>query len=190
MKRFVSCKRGRAAARPTIYFIALFSFLFSLSSLSVATTYKTLTLEQMIAQCDLAFYGTVDTVEVIDRDGEPWTRVTFDVSNGLLGVEDDGSVTLTFYGGTLDNGVSLTVSLMPQFQEDEEVLILAYEDDLYSPIVGFRQGLWRNQGQGLQDEIGRTLSLVDGELALDGDTGGTEDILRTLKEALEDRGSQ
>jgi hypothetical protein len=87
--------------------------------------------------------------------------------------------------------VSVSVSLMPQFREQEEVLILAYNEDLYSPIVGFRQGLWRNATLGLRDEIDRALTLnEDGTLALGGTGGSTVDILRTLKEALEKRVSQ
>jgi hypothetical protein len=171
-------------------FVFLSSFLLPLSS-AFATTYRTLTIEEMIAQTDIAFFGTVTSIETIDRDGEPWTRVTFTVTEPLLGAEADETVTLTFYGGTLSNGVSVTVSLMPQFQEQEEVLVLAYNDELYSPIVGFRQGLWRNQTLGLRDEIGRALTLNDdGTLSLGGAGGSTTDILRTLREALENRGTQ
>jgi hypothetical protein len=145
----------------------------------------------MIQKTDIAFLGEVTSLETIDRNGEPWTRVTFRVIESLLGTEEDANVTLTFYGGTLSNGVSVTVNLMPQFQEQEEVLILAYNDELYSPIVGFRQGLWRNATLGLRDEIGRALTLnEDGTLSLGGSGGSTEDILRTLREALETRGSQ
>jgi hypothetical protein len=173
-----------------IFCLSLSFFLFPLSS-AFATTYKTLTLNEMIQQTDIAFFGTVSSVETIDRDGEPWTRVTFTVTEPLLATEDNGTITLTFYGGTLSNGVSVTVSLMPQFQEQEEVLILAYNEDLYSPIVGFRQGLWRNVTLGLRDEIDRALTLgEDGTLALGGTGGSTVDILRTLKEALENKGTQ
>jgi hypothetical protein len=183
--------QGRAAARPyTTTLFILFSFLFPLSS-AFATTYATLTLEEMIEKTDLAFLGEVTSLETIDRNGEPWTRVTFRVIDPLLGTEEDANVTLTFYGGTLSNGVSVTVNLMPQFQEQEEVLILAYNEELYSPIVGFRQGLWRNQTLGLRDEIGRALTLnEDGTLSLGGSGGSTADILQTLREALENRGAQ
>jgi hypothetical protein len=169
---------------------SLSSFLFSLSP-ALATTYATLTLDEMIDKTDTAFLGEVTSLETLDRNGEPWTRVTFRVIEALLGTEQDATVTLTFYGGTLSNGVSVTVNLMPQFTETEEVLILAYNDELYSPIVGFRQGLWRNQTLGLRDEIGRALTLnADGTLSLGGSGGSTADILQTLKEALENRGAQ
>jgi hypothetical protein len=171
--------------------VALCSLLAALCSLTFATTYKTLTIDEMIAQADIAFLGSVTSIETIDREGEPWTRVTFTVTEPLLATEADETVTLTFYGGTLSNGVSITVSLMPQFREQEEVLVLAYNDELYSPIVGFRQGLWRNATLGLRDEIGRALTLnEDGTLSLGGAGGSTADILRTLKEALENRGTQ
>ena len=164
--------------------------LYSLLSTVFATTYKTLTLEDMINQAEIAFYGKVTNVNVIERDKEPWTQVSFTVINAFLGTEKDASINLTFYGGTLDSGLSLTVNLMPQFFDDEEILVLAYQDDFYSPIVGFRQGLWRNSSQGFKDETGRILSLTEGKLVLDGTGGGTEDILRTLKDMLEKRITQ
>ena len=162
-----------------------FMILFLLST-AFATTYKTLTLAEIVAQADIAFYGQVTKVEVIERNKEPWTQVSFKVSEALLGTEKDSTEVLNFYGGTLDSGLSLTINLMPIFSEGEDILILAYKDDFYSPIVGFRQGLWRNQGQGFKDEAGRVLSLIEGKLELDGSGGGNEDILRTLKEMLEE----
>ena len=164
--------------------------LYSLLFTAFATTFKTLSLEEMIQQADLAFYGQVTKVEVIERDKEPWTQVSFTVTEALLATEKDATEVLNFYGGTLDSGLSLTISLMPTFSEGEDILILAYKDDFYSPIVGFRQGLWRNQGQGLKDETGRVLSLIDGKLELDGSGGGNEDILRTLKDMLENRSTE
>jgi hypothetical protein len=164
--------------------------LYFLLSMAFATTYKTLTLEDLVNQTEIAFYGKVTNVAVIERDKEPWTQVSFTVTDALLGTESDASINLTFYGGTLDSGLSLTVNLMPQFFNDEEILVLAYKDDFYSPIVGFRQGLWRNSAQGFKDETGRILSLVDGKLLLDGTGGGSEDILRTLKDMLEKRTTQ
>jgi hypothetical protein len=182
--------RQLATLLKIIFCCSLSSFLLPLSH-AFATTYRTLTIDEMIAQADIAFLGSVTSVETIEREGEPWTRVTFTVIEPLLATEAKETVTLTFYGGTLSNGVSVTVSLMPQFQEQEEVLILAYNDELYSPIVGFRQGLWRNETLGLRDEIGRALTLEeDGTLSLGGAGGSTADILRTLKEALGNRGSQ
>jgi hypothetical protein len=180
---------------PTSYLLvftfhfSLFTFHFPLST-AFATTYKTLSLEEMVSQTEIAFYGTVSKVEVIERDNEPWTQVSFTVTEALLGTEKDATEVLNFYGGTLDSGLSLTINLMPQFFAEEEILILAYQGDFYSPIVGFRQALWRNQGQGFQDEVGRILSLVEGKLEFDGPGGGDEDILRTLKEMLEKRSTQ
>ncbi len=183
------CRRGgRRTSLFTLY--SLLFTLYSLLSIASATTYKTLTLEDMVDQAEVAFYGKVTKVEVIERDKEPWTQVTFTVTEPLLGTEKEATEILNFYGGTLDSGLSLTVNLMPQFFAEEEILILAYKDDFHSPIVGFRQGLWRNQGQGFKDETGRILSLVDGKLELDGSGGGNEGILRTLKEMLENRSTQ
>ena len=159
-----------------------------------ATTYKALTLDDMVAKTELGFYGSVSEVTVEERGGDPWTLVTFEVLTALVGVtapENTGqplTVTLAFYGGTLPSGESLLVSLMPQFSVGETALVLAYADEHYSPIVGFRQGLWRNTTLGLRDEAGRLLSLNDdGDLVPDGDGGDTETLLTKLAELLEAR---
>ena len=163
-----------------------------LGSVAFATTYKALTLAEMVETTDLGFYGEVVGVTVEERDGDPWTVVTFDVTRALVGIEaDEGSeedVSFAFYGGTLPSGESLLVSLMPQFSEGDTVLMLAYDAELYSPVVGFRQGLWRETTLGLRDETGRLLSLdEEGTLALDGDGGGTEALLDALQERLDAR---
>lgn len=182
--------RNQMQNRPAFYLLPSVFYLFLFFSTASATTYTTLTLEEMIAKADIAFYANVSRVEVITQNNEPWTQVSFTVTEALLGTEKDANEILKFYGGTLDTGLSITVNLMPSFREGEEILILAYKDDYYSPIVGFRQGLWRNQGQGFKDEIGRSLSLVDGRLELDGSGGGKEDILRTLKDMFKARSGQ
>ena len=158
-----------------------------------ATTYKALTLDEMLAKTEIGFYGTVSEVAVEDRGGDPWTLVTFEVSDALTGITPLSSgettqVTLAFYGGTLPSGESLLVSLMPQFSVGEQVLVLAYDKELYSPIVGFRQGLWRNSTLGLRDESGRLLSLdADGNLTLDGEGSDVDSLLNKLRDLLEAR---
>jgi hypothetical protein len=189
----IKFRKKEKGKRRIIVPVTLYSLLFTLYFLlptAFATTYKTLTLDEMVNQAEIAFYGKVTNVDVIERDNEPWTQVSFTVTEALLGTEKDASINLTFYGGTLDSGLNLTVNLMPKFFNDEEILVLAYKDDFYSPIVGFRQGLWRNSAQGFKDETGRILSLVDGKLLLDGSGGGSEDVLRTLKDLLEKRTPQ
>ncbi len=159
-----------------------------------ATTYKALTLDELLAKTELGFYGSVGEVAVEERGGDPWTLVTFEVLTALVGVtppEDTRQplrVTLAFYGGTLPSGESLLVSLMPQFSVGETVLVLAYAGEHYSPVVGFRQGLWRDTTLGLRDEDGRLLSLnEDGELVADGEGAATEALLSRLAEVLEAR---
>ena len=159
------------------------------ASVGFATSYRALELGEMLAQTELAFYGEVRELSVEERSGEPWTMVTFEVRQPLFGLgADDSSLSLAFYGGELPNGVSLSVSLMPQFEVGETVLVLAYQGELYSPIVGFRQGLWRETALGLRDETGRLLSLSEeGELLLDGEGGATEALLEALRSQLEDQ---
>lgn len=155
---------------------------------ALATTYLELELSLIIEQADLAFVGTVERVEVEARDGVPWTVVTLLADEPLFGVEEGDEVTLSFLGGTLPDGSSLSVNLMPQFSAGERLLIMAYDREAYSPIVGFRQGLWRQGDLGFSDEEGRLLSLDDaGALAADGLGADSADLLSALRSAFEER---
>lgn len=133
-------------------------------SVATATTYLELTLDEMFDKADIAFFGEVIDSGSETRDGEPWTLITFRVARDLRGelatetTEDTTEISLAFYGGQAD-GVTLTVTDMPQFQRGEDVLILAYDADYYSPIVGFAQGLWRLEARGFTDSQGRVLTL-------------------------------
>ena len=165
---------------------------FLLGSSAFATTYKALTLDEMVAATDLGFYGEVVSIAVEERDGDPWTVVTFDIIRALEGIEAnedaEENVSFAFYGGTLPSGESLLVSLMPQFSEGDRVLMLAHDREQYSPVVGFRQGLWRETTLGLRDETGRLLSLDEEDvLTLEGEGGGTEALLDALQERLDAR---
>lgn len=176
-------------------------------SLAGATTYRELDLDSLLQKAQIAFYGEVREVSVEDRDGEPWTRVRFEVRDDLFaedaldevgdgaagdgsrdnGEEGEGSSReLLFYGGELP-GLTLNVTGMPQFSPGDEVIILAYDADYYSPIVGFNQGLWRLGASGFRDPQGRILSLgPDSVLVRDGAGAGTADLVRALQQALEE----
>ncbi len=164
-----------------------FLLFLTLLSLATATTFKELSMANMLEQSQIAFYGEVISSEVVEKQAEPWTKVKFKIIKPLLGLEDQKELSLFFYGGYLD-GKTLSVSLMPQFYESEKMIILAYKQDYYSPIVGFNQGLWREQTLGLIDENEHILSLdEDGQLALNGEGADTRDILQAFEKAFEGR---
>lgn len=149
---------------------------------ATATTYRVMTIDEMIAAADIAFYGEVRDVVVFERDGDPWTRVVFLVERDLRadGVEDgsqdsteDGTpaeadpddpsfeVELAFLGGRLPGGPSLTVALVPTFSVGDRVVVFAYSEEVASPIVGFRQGVWWEDGDSLRDADGRVLGIEE-----------------------------
>lgn len=157
-----------------------------LMSVSLATTFEALSLEALLEAAELAFYGEVLELSVELREGEPWTLVRFALLAPLRGLEADAeALTLAFYGGETE-GISVQVAQMPRFEVGERVVILAYDAPFISPIVGFNQGLWREQPLGLIDEQGQRLSLDDvGALQADGPGASTEALLAALAERLE-----
>lgn len=160
--------------------------LLALSPFASATTYRDLSLSELIARAELAFFGAVTEITVEDRDGDPYTVVTFRVSRPLLG-ELEETETLAFYGGELPDGRRLEVEGIPTFISGDEVLILAYDAPYYSSIVGFSQGLWRARPEGFEDEVGRVLSLNDsGELTRDGEGSDRNNVMDALATRLEE----
>lgn len=154
-------------------------------SFASATTYRDLSLSELVARSEIAFFGSVTEINVEDRDGEPYTVVTFRVARPLLGELGD-TETLSFYGGELTGGQTLEVEGMPEFVSGDEVLVLAYDAPYYSPIVGFSQGLWHARPEGFEDEFGRLLSLSDsGELTRDGEGSDRDAVMDALEARLE-----
>lgn len=157
------------------------------SGVALATTYRQLSLEQILERAEIAFLGSVTSVNVEERLGEPWTVVEFTLDRSLLGPANDGRLELAFLGGDLA-AEELLVGLMPDFEVGEQVLILAYEEQYISPIVGFHQGLWRLEQDGLRDVLGRRLSLdADGRLIEDGVEVEVDLLLDALERELEAR---
>lgn len=152
-----------------------------------ATSYLELDFDEMLQKADLVAFAEVLDVRVEARDGRPWTVVALEPIAPLRGFEErepDTPLELAFLGGSLPGGASLTVSLMPAFSAGESLLLLAYDGGFASPIVGFRQGLWRERDGVLVDDAGRVLTVVDGALQLQGDGSPTDAVLDALRARL------
>jgi hypothetical protein len=160
-----------------------------LCATALATSYRELTLTEILASAEVGFVATVAATSVEMRVDLPWTVVEFDVERRLAGPARAGEAfRLSFLGGTRTAGEGLQVNLMPQFEVGERVLILAYDEEYYSPIVGFDQGLWRQQGQVLVDARGRRLGLDDdGRLLADGGAGEPALVIDAVARELEAR---
>lgn len=184
-----ACRLPRLAART--WLLALVPVWLLMGGAAFATTYLQRSPQAMLGKADLVFVGTVSEVQVTNDGGTPWTHVRFAVDTALEGVPTnaDGKaeqpVELAFLGGTVPGGPALTVGGMPQFQVGEKVLLFAYNQAYASPIVGFRQALWRITPAGLRDEDGRLLSLSgDGTLVSGGSGAPLEAIVTAIRTSL------
>lgn len=167
------------------------ALLLALSTFASATSYRELSLDELFNRAETAFYGSVSEITSENRDGEPYTVVTFSVTDALGRGTDEGAAAeateqLAFYGGTLPNGRTVSVQGMPEFALGDEVLVFAYDAPYYSPIVGFSQGLWRRTPGGLGDEVGRLLALNSaGTLVRGGDNTDVQAVLSAVQTRLE-----
>lgn len=156
-----------------------------------ATTYVATTIDDMLAAAEIAFYGEVESTTVVERDRMPWTEVRFRIERDLTAGDQEGPppdvIELAFLGGALPGGPTLVVAQMPRFAPGERVLVLAYDADVASPIVGFRQGLWRLSGESLVGDDGRRLGLEGGELVAEGERVPLGDVLAAIAARLGER---
>ncbi len=171
----------------TKVFITLLALMFSLSFV-VATTYKSLSVDEMLAKTEIAFQGRVTEVVVEMRTNqqdveEPWTKVNFEVITSLKGDLAE-SHSLYFYGGVSEE-TTIQVEAMPTFRVDEEMIVFAYDAVYYSPLVGFSQGLFRLDEESWQSEAGKWLAVEQGEFVLvDAALRDSEAVVAQLQEAF------
>jgi hypothetical protein len=100
--------------------------------------------DELCAEADLVFVGTVATVE--SRWSDPQrqaieTVVTFTDLTWLRG-GPQAEVVLHFAGGERD-GLHEAVAGVPEFAAGERRVVFARNGHFVSPIVGFNQGLFR-----------------------------------------------
>lgn len=155
---------------------------------AAVTTFIELSLPEILERAEIGFLGTVSSMRVESREGQPWTVVEFEVERTLLSEESEPrNRTLAFLGGETASGESLQVNLMPVFEVGERVVVLAYDEEYFSPVVGFNQGLWRLDGGELVDETGRRLGLDDRDrLVHDGVNNALGAVLDVLAAGLEE----
>jgi len=160
--------------------------LFAATWQASATTYRLMAPSEILVAADLVFMGTVSDVVSENRAGEAWTLVTLRVDELLAGFgyqpatgDLDGgsageppgphdpaevapeSVTLAFLGGAAA-GSELLVAGTPSWRFEESFLVAAYQrEGLASPLVGFRQGLWRVSDDGMIDLDGSALAVAE-----------------------------
>jgi len=182
----------------SITILVLFSLAVCLSFVS-ATTYKSLSMEEVINATEIVFHGKVISIEVElleNNQGvqEPWTKVTFEVIESFKGDLSE-SHSLYFFGGESESQ-TIVVDDMPQFLNEESVLVFAYDAQYYSPVVGFSQGLFRLDEEAWQSETGKWLGVAEGSISLgDEATSTSTEVITTLQaiftgDALQEEGSQ
>ena len=95
--------------------------------------------------------------------------MTFSDLEVLKGRVDGGELTLRFLGGPAPNGLTLTVSGMPQFAVKQQAVVFSSGNGTQiCPLVGWWQGLYRivydfdRNVRAVTDHAGRPVAAFDG----------------------------
>ena len=170
-----------------------------ITSGAAAAGFVALDLDQRLSAAENAAVGVISGVDVVVRDGEPWTLVTLEVerwwrSGGERVAPGDilesalpRTLTVAFWGGRAPGTAPLQVAGVPAFAPGERVLWLvrAPDDGLAAPTVGVTQGVWRMVGGVWTGDDGSSLGVgEDGELALDGSAVPDELLFAALDAAF------
>lgn len=112
-----------------------------------ATTFVSLTFQELINRSDVIFIGDVVDVRPYVLRTQTGTlvktRVTFRVDDALYGTNSLVEV-FDFLGGEAD-GIGMAVEGMPKFVVGDRRVVFARRTPSVNPIVGFTQGLLRVQ---------------------------------------------
>lgn len=173
----------QARRTPPLLALVCWALLLSAGSGSAAG-FLAMGLEARLLAANDILLGRVVSVEVEQRQGEPWTVVGLLVErawlrDGAPSSEEDGGgnlgdgdlVRAWFWGGRAPGLPDLLVAGMPEFQVDERVILLLRSPEAASAAatVGVGQGVWRERdGLWLGDDGSRLGLDADGRLALDG----------------------
>jgi hypothetical protein len=193
--------RTRATPAPIAPWLRSWALLVvaAVASSAAAAGFVALDLDQRLRAADNAAVGVVSGVDVVVRDGEPWTLVTMEVERWwraggerVAGGDPAASalprtLTVAFWGGRAPGTPPLQVAGVPAFTPGERVLWLvrAPDEGLAAPTVGVTQGVWRMLGGVWTGDDGSRLGVGDdGELALDGSAVPDELLFAALDAAF------
>ncbi|MFO8150353.1 MAG: hypothetical protein R6T93_08650 [Trueperaceae bacterium] len=200
-------RRWRALRPRRWLAVALVAF----TATAASAGFVALDLSQRLAAAESVAVGVIGDVDVVVRDGEPWTLVTMEVERWWVAAgarvagdaaEDadaaaeaalPGSLTAAFWGGRAPGAPPLQVAGVPTFAPGERVLWLlrAADDGLGAPTVGVIQGVWRWAAGAWRGDDGSSLGVDDeGGLALDGQAVPDEVLFAALDAALDDLEAQ
>ena len=126
-----------------------------------ATTIEEKSFDDMSAEADMIFVGTVEDVHsewVAEEGGPIETLVTFSALEWIRGNAHD-ELTLRFSGGEM-NDIAERLPGMPRFSVGDRIAVFANEGQQASPIVGFNQGAFQiietSAGSNVVDVYGRS----------------------------------
>ncbi|MBW6456695.1 MAG: hypothetical protein K0A98_12505 [Trueperaceae bacterium] len=174
--------------------------LLAVTATAASAGFVALDLAQRLAAAESIAVGVIRGVDVVVRDGEPWTLVTMEVERwwvaggtrvtATAGDETAAlpdALTAAFWGGRAPGAPPLQVAGVPSFGLGERVLWLlrAADDGLGAPTVGVTQGVWRWTAGVWRGDDGSVLGVDDdGDLALDAQAAPDEVLFAALDAAL------
>jgi hypothetical protein len=137
-------KRGTKASRfRKIDLIFLLFFLIIFPSISIATTIRAVTFEELLQYAEFVFEGRVIAVESVMPPNSrlPRTCVLFEISEVLKGSHSDDTVDLCFLGGVSgEYTVHVANMQYPKLDEKGIYFVKSLAGQYANPFYGWNQG--------------------------------------------------
>ena len=124
-----------------------------------ATTVLEKAFPDLVQEADTIVVGAVTAIETEQRDGIPFTLVTFSDLDTLKGETDD-TLTIHVMGGPAPDGLRFQIAGVPTFNLGDRMVVFLVGNETHAvPFVGMWQGIYRV----IQDAEGRdTIATHDG----------------------------
>jgi hypothetical protein len=140
----VMVKRGTKV----LYFVKVWfvSFVYSLvlfPSLSIATSIRAVTFEELVQYSEFVFEGRVIAVESVIPINRriPHTCVLFEISEVFKGIHSDDTIELCFLGGiTGEYTVQISNMQYPKLDEKGIYFVKSLSSQYANPLYGWKQG--------------------------------------------------
>ncbi len=135
--------------------------LLCICSVALATTYPKLSLEVQLERAELIARVFIKEVKLEERNKRPWTNYVLDIKQYWRGDASTLPQTNQTPSFAIFGNQKTRLEGAPSFKVGEEWIFLLYAKPYENPIVGFKQGAYRLEGNAVFDTDNKAVQLEE-----------------------------